>query len=155
VSGELEGERYDLRAVTAEGAADASGVPHERELLALADAVVRGDAAELATAREGALAALGAEAFVAAAAVAANFERMDRVADATGIPLDAPLDVISAEMRAELGIVGFGSAANTPRMSAPRRLLGRALAPFARFLMPLLARRSRRSGTSAASSRLR
>jgi hypothetical protein len=78
---------------------------------------------------------------VAAAAVAANFERMVRIADATGVPLDTPLDAISVEMRAELGIDRFGSAANTPRVSGPRRLFGRALAPLARFLMPALARR--------------
>jgi len=145
VSGELEGARYDLHAVTAGNAAASVGVPHERELVALAEAVVRGGETELAEARRAARAALGPEAFVAAAAVAGNFERMVRIADATGIPLDAPLDAISADMRAELGIDAFGSAANTPRVSAPRRLLGRALAPLARYLMPALAALSRRA----------
>ena len=140
MSGELAGARYDLRAVTAGEAAAPVGVPHERELIALAEAVVRGGEAELAEARRSALAALGPESFVAAAAVAGNFERMVRIADATGIPLDAPLDAISADMRAELGIDAFGSAANTPRVSGARRLLGRALAPLARYLMPALAR---------------
>ena len=137
MSGELAGERYDLHAVTAGAAAAPVGVPHERELVALAEA-------ELAEARAQALAALGPESFVAAAAVASNFERMDRIADATGIPLDAPLDAISADMRAELGIDAFGSAANTKRLSPARRLLGRALAPLARYLMPALAAMSRR-----------
>jgi hypothetical protein len=145
VSGELEGARFDLHAVTEGRAAAPAGVAHERELMLLAEAVVDGDEAELAAAREQALAALGPEGFVAAAGVAANFERMVRIADATGVPLDAPLDAISGGMRAELGIDAFGSAANTPRSSAPRRLLGRALAPLARFLMPLLAARSRRA----------
>jgi hypothetical protein len=148
VSGELEGARYDLHAVTSGTAAAPSGVAHERELLGLADAVVRGEPGELARAREAALAALGPEPFVAAAAVAANFERMVRIADATGVPLDAPLDAMSAEMRAELGIDRFGSAANTPPVSAARRLFGRALAPLARFLMPALAALSRRSARS-------
>jgi hypothetical protein len=145
VSGELEGARYDLHAVTSGAAVAPSGVPHERELVALAEAIVRGEAGPLAQAREAALAALGPESFVAAAAVAANFERMVRIADATGIPLDAPLDAISAEMRAELGIDRFGSSANTPRVTGPRRVLGRALAPAARFLMPALAALSRRA----------
>jgi len=145
VSGELEGTRYDLHAVTAGNTAAPVGVPHERELVALAEAVVRGGEAELAEARRAALAALGPESFVAAAAVAGNFERMDRIADATGIPLDAPLDAISADMRAELGIDAFGSAANTPRLTPARRLLGRVLAPLARYLMPALAARSRRA----------
>ena len=148
MSGELEGEEYDLHGVTAGEAAAPVGVPHERELIALAEAVVRGDEAELAEARRAALAALGPESFVAAAAVASNFERMVRIADATGIPLDTPLAVMTAEMRAELGIDGFGSAANTPRVSAARRLLGRALAPLARYLMPALAKLSRRAAGS-------
>jgi hypothetical protein len=148
VSGELEGERYDLHGVTAGEAAAPVGVPHERELIALAEAVVRGDEAELAEARRAALAALGPESFVAAAAVASNFERMVRIADATGIPLDTPLAAISADMRAELGIDAFGSAANTPSLSTPRRLLGRALAPLARYLMPALAKLSRRAAGS-------
>ena len=144
MSCELEGEQYDLHAVTAGEAAAPVGVPHERELIALAEAVVRGGEVELAEARGKALAALGPESFVAAAAVASNFERMVRIADATGIPLDAPLDAISADMRAELGIDAFGSAANTPRVFAVRRLLGRALAPLARYLMPALAALARR-----------
>lgn len=145
MSGQLEGERFDLHAVTDGANASPVGVPHERELISLAEAVVRGGDAELDAARQAAVAALGSESFVAAAAVAANFERMVRIADATGIPLDAPLDAISAGLRAELGIDAFGSAANTPRVSAARRLLGRALAPAARYLMPLLAARSRRA----------
>ena len=147
MSGELEGEQYDLHGVTAGEAAAPVGVPHERELIALAEAVARGGEVELAEARSKALAALGPESFVAAAAVASNFERMVRIADATGIPLDAPLHAISADMRAELGIDAFGSAANTPELSVARRLLGRALAPLARYLMPALAKLSRRAAS--------
>ena len=145
MSSELDGESVDLHAVTAGAAGGASGVPHDRQLIALAEAVVWGGDPELGEARRDALATLGPESFVAAAAVASNFERMVRIADATGIPLDGPLDAISAGMRAELGIDAFGSAANTPRLSAARRLVGRALAPFARFLMPALAARARRA----------
>jgi hypothetical protein len=144
VSGELEGAEYDLHGVTNEQAPPV-GVPHERELIALAEAVVRGGEAELAEARRHALAALGPESFVAAAAVASNFERMVRIADSTGIPLDAPLAAITADLRSELGIDGFGSSANTPRVSAAARWLGRAAAPLARYALPALARLSRGS----------
>ena len=144
MSGEITGARYDLRAVTEAAAAGRSGVPHERELLALAEAVVRGDDAALEVARADALAVLGPDGFVEAAAVASNFERMVRIADATGIPLDSPLDAMTASLRADLGIDRFASAANTPPVSAPRRALGRALAPMARYLMPALAALSRR-----------
>jgi hypothetical protein len=146
VSGELEGASVDLHALTDAGAAGTAGVAHERELLALAEAVVQGGEAELAAARRAALAALGSESFLAAAAVAGNFERMVRIADATGIPLDAPLAALTADLRAELGIDAFGSAANTPPVSRLRWLLGRALAPLASRLLPALARLSRRGG---------
>jgi hypothetical protein len=145
VSGELEGASVDLHALTDAAAAGSAGVPHERELLALAEAVVRGGEAQLGEARRAALAALGPEGFVAAAAVASNFERMVRIADATGIPLDAPLAALTTELRAELGIDGFGSAANTPPVRAPQRLLGRLLGALARWLLPALAGLSRRS----------
>ncbi len=149
MSGEIAGARYDLRAVTDAAAAGSSGVAHERELLALAEAVVRGGDAELGAARAAAVTALGPDAFVEAAAVASNFERMVRIADATGIPLDAPLDAMSAPMRAALGIDTFGSAANTPQVSPGRRALGRVLAPLARYLMPVLATLSRRAASRA------
>jgi hypothetical protein len=145
VSGEIEGARHDLRSLTEAGAAEPADVPHARALLALADAVVDGGEARLAPAREAALAALGPEAFVAAAAVAGNFERMDRIADATGVELDAALGAITGGLRAELGLDAFASAANTPRPPLWLRLAGRALAPFARYAMPAAARLSRRA----------
>jgi hypothetical protein len=114
VSGELEGAEYDLHGVTNEQA-PLVGVPHERELIALAEAVVRGDEAELAEARRASLAALGPESFVAAAAVASNFERMERIADATGTA-DAPL-VRLGGMRAEW--------ASTPHPPRTRRSAAR------------------------------
>jgi hypothetical protein len=143
-----EGE-VDLRAIS-EGAKDDSvGVEHAAELTAFAEAALGRDEAALASARARLRAKAGSAALVDAAGVVGNFERMARIADATGIPLDAPLDAISASMRAELGIDAFGSAANTPSVSPARRLLGRALAPFARYLMPALAGLSRRFAKGA------
>jgi hypothetical protein len=107
--------------------------------------VVQGDEAALATARREGVAALGPDGFVEAAAVASNFERMVRIADATGIPLDSPLAEVSAGMRADLGIDAFGSAANTPPIPAWRRAVGRLLAPIAHHLMSAMAARSRRA----------
>jgi hypothetical protein len=42
------------------------------------------------------------------------FNIVDRVADATGIPLDEPLLLMSGDVRAELDLARFASAANTP-----------------------------------------
>ena len=130
-----------MRAVTDPSVA--SGVAHGEALVALADALVGEDAAGLERARERLLAALGPAGFVDAAAVAANFERMVRIADGTGIPLDTPVRMVTAELRDQLSLGRFRSAANTPAPLRGQRLLGRALRPFTRGLMRLVFRRSR------------
>ena len=59
-----------------------------------------------------------------AAAVVGNFERMVRIADGSGIPLDTSMSVASATLREDLGIDAFGSAANTPEPSPIARGVG-------------------------------
>ena len=58
----------------------------------------------LAQARADVTAALGPAAMVDAAGVASNFERMVRIADATGIELGDQLEQFSADVRATLGL---------------------------------------------------
>jgi hypothetical protein len=58
--------------------------------------------------------ALTPEAFVDACAVIMAFNIVDRIADATGIPLDAPLAAMSADLRRELDLARFASSANSP-----------------------------------------
>lgn len=84
-----------------------SGVEHGDLLLAFADAIVGDDAAVLADAREAVVATLGPEAMVDAAGVAANFERMVRIADSTGIQLDDRMAALSKEVREELQLQRF------------------------------------------------
>jgi len=143
----MTGEAVDVAAVADDAAAAASGIAHAEALLAFADAAVAGDEAALAAARQGVLDALGAEALVDAAAVVGNFERMTRIADATGIPLDAPVKALTQDIRGDLGLDEFGSARNTPRLSAFGRLVGRALRPVAVGALRWLGRRSRDGGT--------
>ncbi len=100
---------YDLHAVT-EGAAATSGVPHEDALLVFAEAMVRDDEDALVRSRKRILEEMGPEALVDAAAVVSNFERMVRIADSTGIPLDSFLDEMTADIRADLNLVRFASA---------------------------------------------
>jgi hypothetical protein len=141
----MEGARYDLHAVTDAKAAGQSGVPHERELLALAEAMVRGGDAEMRAARAAAVDAIGPDAFVEAAAVASNFERMVRIADAAGIPLDAPLDALTARcapISASTPSAGGGEHADD---LAAASVVGRVIAPLARFIMPAMAAQSRRA----------
>ncbi len=135
-SSEVAGDTVDLSAIReGESAAGGSGIAHAEALIALADAQVGDDDTVLATARARLLAEVGAEAFVDATAVVANFERMVRIADATGTPLDAPIATLATGLRAELQLDRFSSAGNTPRAGGLQRVLGRVLAPFAGLAM--------------------
>ena len=142
----MTGTEIDLRALTDGSAAAASGVAHAQILVRFAEALVGDDDETLAAARAALLDELGPEALVDAAAVASNFQRMVRIADATGISLDAPVEILSQDLRAELGIDRFGSAANTPPSTPLRRTLGRMLRPIARFVLRLYGVASRRAG---------
>jgi hypothetical protein len=88
-------------------ATSAGGLEGEAILLSFTDALVRGEEGRLRGTRQALLEALGPEKVVDAVSVASNFERMVRIADATGIPLDRPLEVASAELRSELGLERF------------------------------------------------
>jgi hypothetical protein len=83
---------------------------------------------------------LGAEALVDASAVIGNFQRMVRIADGSGIPLDKPVSIISAGLREELGYNEFGSANLTPKVGAATKWLGAKLRPL--FLKKLARSRS-------------
>ncbi len=78
-------------------------MPHGPELVAFAEAIVTG-AETLGQSRAAVVEALGPEAMVDAAGVASNFERMVRVADATGIELGDLLEQASADVRSALGL---------------------------------------------------
>ena len=100
-------ESVDFAAVM-DGDVD-SGVPHGEELLRLAEAVVAGSASDCDTARQALADAMGTEALVDAAGVISNFERMVRVADATGISI-GPMAEEDLVLVHELGIDGFGTS---------------------------------------------
>jgi hypothetical protein len=70
---------------------------------------------------------------------------MVRIADGTGIPLDAPVEALSADLREPLGLDRFGAAAHTPRAGLARRGLGLLLRPAAGGLRLAAAPRSRRN----------
>ena len=81
-------------------------IDHGQVLIAFADAIVGTDPAEITVARNALVDAMGELAMVDAAGVAANFQRMVRIADSTGIPLGAMED-FSAEVRRELELEEF------------------------------------------------
>jgi hypothetical protein len=83
-------------------------------LIAFTEAVHGDDDEALGRARDALRAVLSPAAFVDVCALIGAFNVVDRIADATGIPLDAPLYAMSGDVRKELRLARFGSAANTP-----------------------------------------
>ena len=109
----MSGTEVDLELINGE-ASEASAVAHANELMEFATAVASRDEDELAAKREALLAAAGAEVVVDAAAVAGNFQRMVRIADSIGIPLDAErMDLFTPAVE-QLGLRSFRTAENTP-----------------------------------------
>ena len=84
-----------------------AGIQHGKLLVEFAEAVLGDDSERLARVRKGIAETLGTAALVDAAAVVANFNAIDRIADATGIPIDAEQIELTANLRAELGIDVF------------------------------------------------
>ena len=111
----------DLAAITRDASGEVAGVSHGAELVAYADAAVARSKDVTAT-RKAVQDALGEAEVVDAAAVIANFQRMVRIADGTGISIDAPIDVMSADLRHEIGINAFSSAEGRGKNGALRRL---------------------------------
>ena len=81
-----------------------SGVPSGELLVRFAQAASTWDCGELEALRGDMVGGLGEGGLVDAAGVASNFERMVRIADATGIELDASTDADTADLRRGLDI---------------------------------------------------
>lgn len=80
---------------------------------ATAPGATTADPSRLEQARESLERALGTDAVQEAAATFAIFHGLVRVADGTGIQVDAGVLADSADFRSTLGIDGFSGAANT------------------------------------------
>jgi hypothetical protein len=113
-SAEVSRADVDLQLVSGEST-DSSSIEYSNELMSFATAVASRDEAELADARDKLLAASSAEVLVDAAAVAGNFQRMVRIADSTGIPLDSErMDMYRGAIDA-LELRRFKSSEHTPQ----------------------------------------
>ena len=120
---ELTGGSIDFEGLTDPSCTEIRGVPNSRELLQFANACIGVEGADIATAR-GALAdSMGAGAMIDTAGVISNFQRMVRIADATGIPSDGPMQVLSEDLREQLGINEYVSAANSSPAPFFKRLM--------------------------------
>lgn len=104
----------DIQAVNGDASAAAVGIEHGPELMQFAESLARRDEVELTTSRQALLASAGPAVLVDAAGVAANFQRMVRIADSMGIPVDDLNWEHSQEVREALHLNRFASAQNTP-----------------------------------------
>jgi DNA-binding phage protein len=103
----------DLAGVNGDPERAARGIRFGAELMRFGEAVARRDERALAAARQTLLDNAGPAVLVDAAGVAANFQRMVRIADAIGIPVDDLDSDLSRQVRDELGLERFRSAGNS------------------------------------------
>lgn len=89
-------------------------------LVRYAESAVRGDS-DLVRVREELRSAVGTEGLVEAAATVSAFEGLNRLADATGIQLDAGLADESADFRVALGLDAYSGATSTQFQGTPNR----------------------------------
>jgi len=104
-SSKAKGEDYDLTLLI--GGGGDGNIAHGRLLVDYADAVLGDDNAALARTQGEIRARIGDAALVDAAAIVATFNAIDRVADATGIPIEDGKADSSADLRQSLGIDAF------------------------------------------------
>ena len=104
-SGEQQQTAYDLKSVTADDGD--GGVRHGGWLRVLTEDTINGDWLHLGEIRSDAEAAMGRQEVIDALTVAAAFNGITRVADATGIPLDGTTAEATEEMRNVTGIQRF------------------------------------------------
>jgi hypothetical protein len=107
-SSNAKGEGYDLNLLT--GAGGDGNIQHGALLVSFADAALGTDDQRLDEVRAAIGSRMGNAALVDAAAIVATFNAIDRVADATGIPIEDNKAESTADIRAALGINAFAQA---------------------------------------------
>ena len=102
------GEEINLEAIV-EGQDTDSGIPGGMELVRFTDAALQ-NPSDLEAARTALVERLGEAEMVDAASVIGNFQRMVRIADSTGIPVDGFMAEANADVREQLGLNDLPSA---------------------------------------------
>ena len=120
-SSKAQGGNYDLTLLT--GGSGDGNIPHGALLARFAEAVLGEDDRTLHDIQADIRRNLGDAALVDAAAIAATFNAIDRVADATGLPIEDAKAEGTADFRAALGINAF--AENRGEIADPRDRLTR------------------------------
>lgn len=105
----------DIQGIAGNADSAARGIEFGAQLMAFAESVAMRDQQALKASRQALLEAAGPAVLIDAAGVAANFQRMVRIADATGIPYDRAESGMSRQNCADLNLTAFASAKNTLR----------------------------------------
>jgi hypothetical protein len=142
MSADLTNTDVDLQMINGDEAATAGGVEFARELMKFAEAVARRDEDALKQTRDELVQVAGPEVLVDAAGVAANFQRMVRIADSAGIPIDERNMVLSSGIFTALNLQRFESAGNTRAVTWMDRVRGFVMRPIARMMIRRVDRRA-------------
>ena len=125
LSADITESDIDLQLINGDETVSDGDIKYGTALMRFAEAVAGRNEEALTVARNTLLREAGEEVLVDAAAVAGNFQRMVRIADGTGIPIDQRMNALTAGMREDLGIDQFGSAANTAKVGGAAKAVGR------------------------------
>jgi hypothetical protein len=111
----------DIQGIAGDANSANEGIEYGAELMGFAEAVANHEPDSLPLARQKLLDKAGPEVLVDAAGVAANFQRMVRIADSIGIPYDNSRSDMSAQIQEDLNLNAFASAQNTFAAMAARK----------------------------------
>ena len=100
----------DLQGVNGDADSAAMGIEYGAELMSFAESLAQRDEPGLARSRTALRQAAGDKVLVDAAGVAANFQRMVRIADSIGIPFDNMQSDFANSIQTELNLARFASA---------------------------------------------
>lgn len=117
LSADTTQSKVDLESINGDRSASLAGILYGDVLLSFAEAFADREEDTLAAARNTLLREGGADVLIEAAGVAANFQRMVRIADSIGIPIDEHSEGNSLEVAEQLNLGRFASAQNTPGAS--------------------------------------
>ena len=140
LSADITESDVNLQMINGDESATAGDVDHAAALMKFAEAVASRDEVELTSARDALLEEAGAEVLVDAAAVAGNFQRMVRIADSTGIPLDEISAAMSSGVAKELDLERFATAQHTPSGGIKRKMMSFIARPMAKRMFKKMAK---------------
>jgi hypothetical protein len=101
----------DINMIMGSEAASHSDIQYARELVQFAGSLASRDESALKEARDALFSQAGPSVLVDVAGVAANFQRMVRIADAVGIPVDSNDNEMSNQVRSDLDLYKFDQSA--------------------------------------------